>query len=155
MDPGLAALLGAAIGGLIALSLAYFQRRHDTLQRREERRFERLSLAALNLRLSLAHATNLDYSRSWRATINPTVWEHRWLPFTESVASCGAAMALVVDEVPRDLWDTWVEASAQLGEAGRSDRKLLTAYMAATKALSAKVEERARRLAGQREQLKT
>jgi hypothetical protein len=148
MDPGLAALLGAAIGGLIALAVSAFQRRHDRRERREERQFERLALAALHLRLSLGHAARLDYSKSYRAVLDMTNWGPRWQPFLESVAAAGGAMALVADEVPKELWDQYVAAAAALVEAKKSDHELLNAYMAATKALSAKVEERARELTG-------
>jgi hypothetical protein len=148
MDPGLAALLGAAIGGLIAWVVSAFQRRHDTRERREERRFERLGLAALHLRLSLGHAMKLDYSKSNRALLDITSWGPRWQPFIESAASAGAAMALVADEVPKELWDQYVEAAAALGQATKSDHELLVAYMSATKALSATVEARARTLTG-------
>jgi hypothetical protein len=147
MDPGLAALLGAAIGGLIAWAVSAFQRRHDRRERREERRFERLALATLHLRLSLGHAMKLDYSKSYRAILlDPAIWGPRWQPFLESVSSAGAAMALVVDEVPKDLWDEYLAAAAALVEATKSDHDLLNAYMVAAKALSSKVEERAREL---------
>lgn len=148
MDPGLAVLLGAAIGGLIALVVSGFQRRHDRRERREERRFERLALAALHLRLSLGHAMQLDYSKSYRAVLDMTSWGPRWQPFLTSVASAGAAMALVNREVPKELWDQYVGAGAALVEAKTSDHELLNAYMVATKALSVKVEERGRELTG-------
>jgi len=146
MDPGLAALLGALIGGLIAWTGSASQRRHDTRERREERRFERLAQAGLNLRLSLGHAMQLDYSKSYRAILDMTNWGPRWQPFLSFVAAAGSAMALVKDEVPKELWDQYVEAAAALAEATKSDHDLLSAYMAATKALSAKVEDRAREL---------
>ena len=148
MDPGLAALLGAAIGGLIAWVVSAFPRRHDTRERREDRRFERLALSALHLRLSLGHATKLDYSKSYRAILDPTIWGGYWQPFLESVSSAGAAMALVSGEVPADLWRQYVDAAAALADAKTSDHELLGAYITATEALLKAVEHRARGMTG-------
>jgi hypothetical protein len=145
-----ATLTGVALGSVITWRLSVGQRKHEERVRREDRRYERLVAASVWLRRSIIAAAELDYTKSWRATIDVKVWGSKWRPFLEAIAEAGAAMALVRDAIDEDLLRRYFLARDALYETKGSDKEKLDAYTVAANALREAVDVVARPYANPR-----
>jgi hypothetical protein len=148
VDPAVAIILGVFIGGLLTWAISLFQRRADREARATERKYEQLHAVSRHLRVTLIHASFLNYSRSWFARLlDVTSWERRhWTAVAMSTAETGSSLALVIDDVAGPVLHEYETAVEVVLERKRSDAAALKRLTTATLALRRLVEARARSL---------
>src|SRR5207245_1276118 len=132
---------------IVGAMIARRQSAEDIEWRREERWYAALIKAGQMLRLSMADAIRLQYTRSFRTTFfDWTVWRVDWQPFMRTIAETGTWLSIVADDLEKEKTQRYSSArNALLEGKGKSDA-LLMEYIAAAATLRDDVEKMAKRL---------
>jgi hypothetical protein len=102
IETGALVVTAAAAIGLVIVGamIARRQSAEDIERRREDRWYAALIKAGQLLRLSMADALRLQYTRSFKTTFfDWSVWHVDWQPFVRTIAEAGTWLSVVAEDL--------------------------------------------------------
>jgi hypothetical protein len=125
---GVLTLLGTLLGAAVTAMVIRRQTKSIEDVSRDEQRIGLLVDGARLARLSAIQIEELDYSKSWRSSIDPTSWGPAWRPLADTLTRLGTITAIFREELRPESTEQVNRLLGQIVASRRSHKGLVAEY---------------------------